>query len=330
MQLADFRFELPDELIAQRPLTRRSDSRLLTIRADGRFEHRAFRDIAALLQPGDVLVVNDTQVIKARLIGAKPTGGRVEVFVERIVSNDAALCLLRANRSVRTGQKIVVGTSELTVGDRVGTMFTVHFDEPVGAILERHGDVPLPPYIDRGPDAEDEGRYQTVFARSPGAVAAPTAGLHFDGDLLAALAAREVDIVPITLHVGAGTFLPVRSAAIEDHEMHAERYRISAAARAKIDACGGRVVAVGTTVVRTLEAAAANGMDEGETDLFITPGFEFRVVDAIVTNFHLPESTLLMLVSAFVGRERVLAAYREAVERRYRFFSYGDAMFCER
>lgn len=331
MQLADFRFELPRELIAQRPLEDRTGSRLLYVgRDDEPFRHLRFREIRTLLRAEDVLVVNDTQVIKARLAGRKPSGGRVEVFIERVLSERTALCLLRANRAPKAGQRILVDSVELVVGDRIGTMWEIRFDEPVDTVLERFGDVPLPPYIERGSDAADEARYQTVYARSPGAVAAPTAGLHFDGELLASIAALGVRVVPITLHVGAGTFLPVRVDEVSQHEMHAERYEISAAARQAIDACKGRVVAVGTTVVRTLEAAAASGADAGETQIFITPGFDFRVVDAMVTNFHLPESTLLMLVAAFVGRDRVLDAYREAVEARYRFFSYGDAMFCER
>ena len=237
---------------------------------------------------------------------------------------------MRANRPPRMGQVIDIGDAHATVGERVGTMWELRFSSNVAAVLESHGDVPLPPYIERGPDAADESRYQTVYAKEPGAVAAPTAGLHFDRVLLDEIAALGVVVVPITLHVGAGTFLPVRVEDVTRHEMHAERYHISPAARAAIDAREGRLVAVGTTVVRTLEAAAASGADTGETQLFITPGFEFRVVDAMVTNFHLPESTLLMLMAAFVGRERILAAYREAVRERYRFFSYGDAMFCER
>ena len=331
MQLADFRYDLPRELIAQRPLDGRTDSRLLVLpHGDESCRHLRFRDITSVLRPDDVLVVNDTQVIKARLMGRKPTGGRVEVFIERVLSERIALCLLRANRAPKPGQRILVDSTELVIGERAGPMWEVRFDAPVDTVLERSGDVPLPPYIERSAAEIDATRYQTVYARSPGAVAAPTAGLHFDTELLGAIADLGVRVVPITLHVGAGTFMPVRVDDIRQHEMHAERYHIGAAAREAIDACAGRVVAVGTTVVRTLEAAAASGSDAGETQLFITPGFEFRVVDAMVTNFHLPESTLLMLVAAFVGRDRVLDAYREAVDAGYRFFSYGDAMFCER
>ncbi len=331
MELADFRFDLPRELIAQRPLDARTDSRLLVLgRGDEPCRHLRFRHITSVLRADDVLVVNDTQVIKARLLGRKPSGGRVEVFIERLLSERVALCLLRANRAPKPGQRVLVDSIELVVGERAGGMWEVRFDEPVDAVLERYGDVPLPPYIERRAEPEDEARYQTVYARSPGAVAAPTAGLHFDHELLGTIADLGVRVVPITLHVGAGTFMPVRVDDVHQHEMHAERYHIGAAAREAIDACAGRVVAVGTTVVRTLEAAAATGSDAGETRLFITPGFDFRVVDAMVTNFHLPESTLLMLVAAFAGRDRVLDAYREAVDAGYRFCSYGDAMFCER
>ena len=325
----DFHFALPPELVAKRPAKTRSASRLLVLHGDDR-RHLPFTAIADLLTAADVLVINDTRVIKARLLARKDSGGKAELLVERVVGRTRALCQARASKPLRVGRALFVADVRIDVVARCGEFHLLEFHTPVDAVLRRHGRVPLPPYIDRPADSEDEARYQTVYAARPGAVAAPTAGLHFDKPLLEKLRAKGAHIAPITLHVGAGTFAPLRSDDISQHRMHAERYAIPAATRRAVDSCAGRVVAVGTTVVRTLEAAAASGEDEGETRLFITPGYRFRVVDALVTNFHLPASTLLMLVAAFAGVERVRRAYVEAVAERYRFFSYGDAMFCER
>lgn len=329
MQRADFRFELPGELIAQRPAANRADSRLLELRGDA-VRHRRFAAVVDLLDADDLLVVNDTRVIKARLIGRKDSGGHAEIVVERVDGERRALCQVRSSKPLKPGRRVFVGDSTITVVRREREFYLLDFGEPVAAFLERAGRVPLPPYIDREADATDEDRYQTVYASVPGAVAAPTAGLHFDQAILDALQAKGVGVARVTLHVGAGTFQPVRVEDLSRHRMHAERYAIPPSTRRALDACQGRVVAVGTTVVRTLEAAAATGADCGETRLFITPGYSFRAVDALITNFHLPESTLLMLVSAFAGVERIRRAYAVAVAERYRFFSYGDAMFCER
>ena len=329
MRRTDFRFDLPESLIAQRPLESRSASRLLSLAGDS-IRHCRFNALADLLGPDDLLVVNDSRVIKARLMAQKDSGGRAEVLVERIVDANRALCQVRVSKPLKPHRCLYQDGHRIDVVDRDGEFYLLDFNAPVAEYLDAHGEVPLPPYIERSPDAKDEDRYQTVYAAVPGAVAAPTAGLHFDEELLDRLRAKGVGVASVTLHVGAGTFQPVRENDLSRHEMHAERYAIPKATRLAIDACDGRVVAVGTTVVRTLEAAAATGNDCGETRLFITPGFRFRVVDALVTNFHLPESTLLMLVSAFAGVEPVRRAYAEAVRRRYRFFSYGDAMFCER
>ena len=329
MRRTDFRFDLPESLIAQRPLESRSASRLLALAGDS-VRHCRFEDLADLLGPDDLLVVNDSRVIKARLMAQKDSGGRAEVLVERIVDANRALCQVRVSKPLKPNRCLFHDGHQLDVADRDGEFYLLDFNAPVAEYLDAHGEVPLPPYIERSPDAKDEDRYQTVYAAVPGAVAAPTAGLHFDEDLLDRLRAKGVGVACVTLHVGAGTFQPVRVDDLNRHEMHAERYAIPKATRLAIDGCDGRVVAVGTTVVRTLESAAATGNDCGETRLFITPGYRFRVVDALVTNFHLPESTLLMLVSAFAGVEPVRRAYAEAVRRRYRFFSYGDAMFCER
>lgn len=329
MRRTDFRFDLPESLIAQRPLESRSASRLLALAGDS-VRHCQFEDLADLLGPDDLLVVNDSRVIKARLMAQKDSGGRAEVLVERIVDTNRALCQVRVSKPLKPNRCLHQDGHRLDVVERDGEFYLLDFNAPVAAYLDAHGEVPLPPYIERSRDAKDEDRYQTIYAAVPGAVAAPTAGLHFDEDLLDRLRAKGVGVASVTLHVGAGTFQPVRGDDLSRHEMHAECYAIPKATRLAIDACDGRVVAVGTTVVRTLEAAAAAGNDCGETRLFITPGYRFRVVDALVTNFHLPESTLLMLVSAFAGVEPVRWAYAEAVRRRYRFFSYGDAMFCER
>lgn len=337
MQTRDFHFDLPEELIADRPLERRSASRLLCLDgASGAIADRHFTDLAELLEPGDLLVLNDTRVIPARLHGYKASGGRVEVLVERVTGAHEALVHLRANKAPKAGARLTLeGAIEAEVVGREGTLFHLHFagTTPLLELLERHGHMPLPPYIRRPDAAMDRERYQTVFAERPGAVAAPTASLHFDDALFARLAATGVDTARLTLHVGAGTFQPVRTDDVSAHQMHSEWLDVPKAvceAVARTRERGGRVVAVGTTVVRALETAARDGAFTpftGETDIFIYPGYRFRIVDALITNFHLPESTLIMLVSAFAGRERVLAAYRHAVAARYRFFSYGDAMF---
>ncbi len=337
MRLEDFDYELPPELIAQRPLPERSASRLLVLDEAGGLSDRRFRDLPRLLAPGDLLVFNDTRVMPARLLGRKETGGAVEVLVERITGPDRALAHVRASKAPRPGTRLRLGGGAVCrVAGRAADLFALELETGApdfAALLERHGQVPLPPYIRRPPGPEDRERYQTVYARVPGAVAAPTAGLHFDEEVLAALEARGIERAALTLHVGAGTFQPVRGADIGSHRMHAERLEVPEAvceAVARTRARGGRVVAVGTTVVRALESAA--GEDgvvrplRGETRLFIRPGHRFRAVDALVTNFHLPRSTLLMLVCAFGGHARVMAAYRHAVARRYRFYSYGDAM----
>ena len=340
--LADFDFALPPELIAQRPAAERSASRLLDGRGN-RPVDRVFRELPSLLQPGDLLVFNDTKVIKARLLGAKPSGGAVEALVERVLPPEEVLAHVRASKPPRPGGRIVfasaAGRFEAEVLGRAGpddALFRLRFPGDPFALLERHGHVPLPPYIAHADTAEDERSYQTVFAARPGAVAAPTAALHFDEALLDALEARGVQRANLTLHVGAGTFQPVRSENLAEHRMHSEWFEIGAATVAAIERtrrAGGRIVAVGTTSLRALEAAALSGRLEAgarETDIFITPGFRFRVVDVLITNFHLPKSTLLMLVSAFTGFKHARALYRHAIDARYRFFSYGDAMLLER
>ncbi|MBX3644969.1 MAG: tRNA preQ1(34) S-adenosylmethionine ribosyltransferase-isomerase QueA [Rubrivivax sp.] len=338
--LADFDFELPPELIAQHPAAERSGSRLL----DGRGAlpvDRVFRELPALLQPGDLLVFNDTRVIKARLFGEKsPSGGAVQALVERVLPGHEVLAHVRASKSPKPGSRLRFAEAfDAEVLGRAGAdeaLFRLRFPSDPFALLQAHGHVPLPPYITHADGAEDEARYQTVFAARPGAVAAPTASLHFDAALLQALQARGVPRAAVTLHVGAGTFQPVRAETIEAHRMHSEWFEVSAATVQAIDAtraAGGRIVAVGTTTLRALESAARDGRlraGAAETDLFITPGFPFRVVDLLVTNFHLPKSTLLMLVSAFAGHGHVRALYRHAIEARYRFFSYGDAMLLAR
>jgi S-adenosylmethionine:tRNA ribosyltransferase-isomerase len=337
--VADFDFELPTELIAQHPAAERSGSRLLDGRGNAPVD-RQFRELPALLQPGDLMVFNDTRVIKARLYGEKSTGGSVEVLVERLLPGNEVLAHLRASKSPRAGAVLRLADAfdveVLGRGGPDGSLFQLRFpDEPL-VLLNRHGHVPLPPYIRHSDAAEDEARYQTVFADRPGAVAAPTAALHFDAAVLQALAARGIQQARVTLHVGAGTFQPVRAEHIADHRMHSEWFEVPAAvvnAVADTRARGGRVVAVGTTSLRALESAARGGALQacsGDTDIFITPGFEFRVVDQLLTNFHLPRSTLMMLVSALAGYEHVRALYRHAIEARYRFFSYGDAMLLSR
>ena len=341
--LSDFDFALPAELIAQHPAAERSSSRLL----DGTGHlpvDRIFRDLPSLLQAGDLLVFNDTRVIKARLMGEKPTGGAVEALIERVLPNFEVLAHLRASKSPKAGSLVRFGDAfDAQVLGRTGpedSLFHLRFPQDPLVLLERHGHVPLPPYIEHSDSAEDEARYQTVFAARPGAVAAPTAALHFDQALLHALEVRGVQRAAVTLHVGAGTFQPVRAERLSEHRMHSEWFEVSAETVAAIQATqarGGRVVAVGTTTLRALESAArrqpaGQGLAPfvGETDIFITPGFDFRVVDRLVTNFHLPKSTLMMLVSAFAGYEHIMALYRHAVESRYRFFSYGDAMLLDR
>lgn len=340
MKLDDFDYALPRELIAQFPSSERPASRLLHL--DGRTgvaSDRQFREIAMLLAPGDVMVFNDTRVIKARLAGRKKTGGRVEVLVERVLSGNEALAQVRASHPPREGAALVLSDAvEATVIARRGEFFQLRFENcsDVFALLDRYGAVPLPPYIEHPPVAGDEARYQTVYARERGAVAAPTAGLHFDEALLAELRRRGVEAAYLTLHVGAGTFQPVRVQNIAEHEMHSEWYHVpqqTADAVTRARATGGRVLAVGTTSLRALETAAASGelkAGYGETRLFVVPGYQFRVVERLLTNFHLPKSTLLMLVSAFGGVDNIRRAYRHAIASRYRFFSYGDAMLIER
>jgi S-adenosylmethionine:tRNA ribosyltransferase-isomerase len=335
----EFDYELPTELIAQHPAEKRSASRLLCLRG-GSISDARFSDLPSLLEPGDLLVLNDTRVVKARLLGEKASGGRVEVLIERVLSAHEALAQVRASKPPRARSALrLAGSLEVRVLGREGEFYRLQF--PAGAavleLLQRHGGVPLPPYITHAPDAGDERRYQTVYARAPGAVAAPTAGLHFDEPLLASLRARGIEMAYVTLHVGAGTFQPVREKNLAEHHMHGERYEIPQATVDAIEAARGRgskVIAVGTTSVRCLEASAAKHgapvAGAGETDLFITPGFEFRVVDRLVTNFHLPRSTLLVLVSAFAGFEPIRQAYAHAIGQRYRFYSYGDAMLVDK
>jgi S-adenosylmethionine:tRNA ribosyltransferase-isomerase len=337
--LADFDFALPQELIAQHPARERSASRLLdgtgAVPAD-----RRFRDLPSLLQPGDLLVFNDTRVIKARLLGHKDTGGHLEALVERVLPPLDVLAHVRASKSPKPGTRIRFADAfDAEVVGRAGpdnSLFRLRFPSDPLALLEAHGHVPLPPYITHADSADDAQRYQTVFASRPGAVAAPTAALHFDQGVLDALAARGVQTASVTLHVGAGTFQPVRAENLAEHRMHSEWFEVGEQTVAAIDdarARGHRIVAAGTTTLRALESAALTGRlvpGARETDLFITPGFEFRVVDRLVTNFHLPRSTLLMLVSAFAGHGHVMALYHHAIEARYRFFSYGDAMLLAR
>ncbi|MFP6827995.1 MAG: tRNA preQ1(34) S-adenosylmethionine ribosyltransferase-isomerase QueA [Gammaproteobacteria bacterium] len=335
MDRSAFHFELPQELIAQEPLPDRTGSRLLVLDgASGRCRDRRFPALAELLRSGDLVVLNDTRVIPARLHGRKLSGGRVEILIERVTGPTTALAQVRASKTPRPGSEIYLpGDAVVRVEGRAAEFFELRFDQDLEPYLSEHGEVPLPPYIERAPTTADNERYQTVFANEPGAVAAPTAGLHFDAELLARLARLGIDHAFLTLHVGAGTFAPVRTQRAEDHRLHKERATVPEDLCERIEqtkAAGGRIVAVGTTTVRALESAALGGElapFDAETDLFIYPGFRFRVVDAIVTNFHLPESSLLMLIAAFASRETVLAAYTHAVAERYRFFSYGDAMF---
>ncbi|MBI2399913.1 MAG: tRNA preQ1(34) S-adenosylmethionine ribosyltransferase-isomerase QueA [Deltaproteobacteria bacterium] len=338
MDLKDFTFDLPESLIAQEPLGERDSSRLMTVsKKDGAIGHRFFRDFPMCLRPGDLLVLNDTKVIPTRLLGAKPTGGKVELLL--VEKTDAGVeewkCLAKPAKGLKPGTKVLFdGVEGEMLGQDEEGLFICRFSSALD--LEKIGKVPLPPYIKREATDADLSRYQTVFAGVDGAVAAPTAGLHFTGELLAVIKAMGVEVCHVTLHTGPGTFMPVRVEKIEEHRMMMERYRIDASVFSRVMKAkeeGRRVVAVGTTSTRALEACAASGLDspalEGSTNLFIYPGYRFKVVDALLTNFHLPESTLLMLVSAFAGRELVLNAYKEAVRKEYRFFSYGDAMFIE-
>jgi S-adenosylmethionine:tRNA ribosyltransferase-isomerase len=343
----DFAYELPPELIAQTPLAERSASRMLVLEAvTGAPRDDSVRDLPSCLQPGDLMVFNDTRVIAARLFGSKPSGGRVQILLERALAGNAALAQLSASKAIRAGLSVATAGGPVRVLGREGELWRIELPLPALEFFERWGEVPLPPYIRRAASAADRERYQSMFAREPGAVAAPTASLHFDAALMSSLAQRGIGRALVTLHVGAGTFQPVRVADLAQHRMHAEWASVSAvtcAAIARARAAGHRVVAVGTTVVRALESAAlaaqAAGSSagaqllapwSGDTRLFITPGFRFQVSDMLLTNFHLPESTLLMLVCAFAGREAVLAGYRHAVRERYRFFSYGDAMLLAR
>ncbi|WP_189530812.1 tRNA preQ1(34) S-adenosylmethionine ribosyltransferase-isomerase QueA [Paludibacterium paludis] len=338
MQLADFDYHLPDRLIAQHPPAVRGQSRLLHV--DGpNLTDGCFDDFLGRVSAGDVLVFNDTRVVKARLFGEKASGGRVEALIERVTGPHEALAHVRASKSPKPGTTLIfAGRWHATMVERAGDLFRLRFEEgeSVYDIMEASGSLPLPPYIDRSADGDDDSRYQTVYAREQGAVAAPTAGLHFTESMLQALEEKGVELAWVTLHVGAGTFMPVRVDDIADHVMHSERYEIPVAtveciARAR--RAGRRVMAIGTTSVRALESAARSGelvAGRGETDIFITPGYRFRVVDRLLTNFHLPKSTLLMLVSAFSGFETMREAYRHAVEHEYRFFSYGDAMLLEK
>jgi S-adenosylmethionine:tRNA ribosyltransferase-isomerase len=365
MRLSDFDFELPAELIAQQPSSERGGSRLLVVHAGphGRanvlagapaatapaatsarlpapspLDDARFTDLPELLAPGDLLVFNDTKVIRARLLGTKDSGGRVEALVERVTAPCEAIAMLRVSKPPKTGSRIALGRGGAEVLGREGEFWKLRFDEPVLEFLESEGHLPLPPYIAHAPGKEDERRYQTVYARAAGSVAAPTAGLHFDDTMLARLRDRGIGLAWLTLHVGAGTFQPVRVEDISQHHMHAERYEVPQATAEAIERTrrdGGRVIAVGTTSLRTLESVAAAHEGRivagaGETRLFVTPGYRFAAVDTLITNFHLPKSTLLMLVSAFAGTDAIRQAYAQAIAQRYRFFSYGDAMLLER
>lgn len=334
--LTDFDFDLPPELIAQHPTPERSGSRLL----DGTTGavDRQFRDLPGLLRPGDLLIFNDTRVINARLFGEKATGGKVELLVERVLADHEVVAHMKVSKKPPSGACLAMegGFTATLLGrwpDAQGPLFRLRLSDEPHALMARHGHVPLPPYITHADSPDDAERYQTVFARHPGAVAAPTAALHFDAPLLAELARRGVATACVTLHVGAGTFQPVKAENLAEHTMHSEWYDVPPVTQQAIAACrqrGGRVVAVGTTTVRTLESWARSGKTRGDTQIFITPGFTFHVVDVLVTNFHLPRSTLMMLVSAFAGHEHIRALYAHAVEEKYRFFSYGDAMLLQR
>jgi S-adenosylmethionine:tRNA ribosyltransferase-isomerase len=328
MRVSAFDYALPPELVAQHPAAQRGASRLLHLDAAGRLRDLRFADLPDLVGAGDALVLNDTRVIKARLAGRKASGGRVELFVERLLGPREALVLIRASHPPQAGNEVFIENISVKIGERIDDLFRVHFAEDIETVLERHGAVPLPPYITHAPQAEDAERYQTVYAEKPGAVAAPTAGLHFDDSMLKKIAGKGALVEKITLHVGAGTFQPVRVEEVEQHRMHKERYAIPPDALKRL--AQKKVLAVGTTSLRALETHALTGSLEGETDLFVYPGFQFKRVNRLLTNFHLPRSTLLMLACAFGGKEAVLNAYHHAVQNKYRFFSYGDAMLIER
>ncbi len=342
MQLSDFNYELPNDLIAQHPLANRTDSRLLELRPDEgqhvQLVDRQFREILDLVKPGDLLVFNDTKVIPARLHGKKETGGLVELLIERISGEQQAWVQVRASKVPKTGSIVHIHnqageTFDVEMIGYDGRFYEVRFPENVFALLERFGELPLPPYIEHQPDGEDAQRYQTVVAKNPGAVAAPTAGLHFDESILQQLRDMGVNHATVTLHVGAGTFTPVREEDLSKHKMHYEWFSIPESTLKAIEETkrkGGRIIAVGTTSLRALESQAISGQSSGETNLFITPGFQFKTVDCLLTNFHLPKSTLLMLVSAFAGVDNIRTAYQHAIQQQYRFFSYGDAMFLRR
>jgi len=333
MQTEEFHFDLPESLIAQFPPAERGDSRLLYLNG-AETQDLQFRDLESLLQPNDLLIFNNTRVIPARLFGRKSTGGKIEILIERITAERQALAHIRSSKSPKPGAILILDgdDSQVEVTGREGALFQLQFNEPAIDLLNRIGHIPLPPYIERADGEDDQDRYQTVYAREEGAVAAPTAGLHFSDEMLKCLADKGIRQEFITLHVGAGTFQPVRVENIAEHVMHSERIEVGqhiCTAVAETRARGGRVIAVGTTVVRSLESAARDGElrpFSGETDIFITPGYPFQVIDGLLTNFHLPESTLLMLVSALAGHQRMMAAYQHAVAAQYRFFSYGDAM----
>ena len=338
MKVSDFEYELPPELIARFPTEGRSSGRLLHLDASsGVINHLRFFDIVDLVHPEDLMILNNTRVIPARLFGRKQTGGKVEILLERILSETTALAQVRANKSPKPADMIVLdGHFEIKVLDREGEFFLLDFPESVLAMTKRFGNMPLPPYIQRDDETLDAERYQTIYASRPGAVAAPTAGLHFDTEIFDKLSKKGVSFTELTLHVGAGTFQPVRVNSLEDHQMHQELVKVDVSVCEAVERCRsrqGRLIAVGTTSVRSLETATQNGVlrpYEGDTDLFIYPGYQFQAVEAMVTNFHLPRSTLLMLVSAFAGWENILRAYEEAIQESYRFFSYGDAMLITR
>ncbi len=341
MQRSDFHFDLPEELIAYQPCPQRDASRLLVMGRAGEIAHRQFRDLVQLLHPGDLLVFNNTRVIPARVFAVKSTGGRVEILIERCLDDVRALAHIRASKSPKPDSRLYLAANEsaepgaesVLVTGRQEALFELQFDQPILDVLQQWGHMPLPPYIEREDAEEDRERYQTVYASRAGAVAAPTAGLHFTDELIAALQAKGVNTAFVTLHVGAGTFQPVRVDNIFEHKMHAEYIEVDESVCEQVRqtrAKGGRVIAVGTTSVRSLESASSSGEIapfRGDSEIFIYPGYEFKSVDGLITNFHLPESTLIMLVSALAGREHIMAAYDEAIAQRYRFFSYGDAMF---
>ena len=333
MKLQEFDYHLPQELIAQTPAGNRNASRLLVMGRSGLLSDRVFTDFPAFLEPGDLLVFNDTKVIRARLFGNKETGGKIEVMVERILDGHQVLASIRASHAPKPGSRLHFGEEPAEVIEKLDDLYLIRFADEASSVIDRCGRLPLPPYISHEATEYDEERYQTVYAKNPGAVAAPTAGLHFDEAVLHEIRAKGIDCARVTLHVGAGTFQPVRSEDILEHRMHSEVFHVPQETLDAVEMAksrGGKVVSVGTTTLRALESAASSGKSKGETSIFITPGFEFKMVDRLLTNFHLPKSTLLMLVSAFSGMEAVRHAYRHAIAEKYRFFSYGDAMLMER